>query len=141
MRFVRPIRRVHDIADGAVGGRLPTDDTKLLPPGGLELQPNLNGRRIRKLTDGIALSVGHVELVEVDHTQTSNRNNVRAFLVCPSTSKRAGILCRVECNRQGIAIVVLFDSDSPHVKLRLGADAFRHGLVENFGTTAVVVKG
>jgi len=144
MRYVRAIRRVHHIADGAIGGRLPTDDAKFLPPGGLELQPDLNGRRIRKLTDGVALSVGHVELVEVDHTQASERhggNNVRVFLLGPTLSRRSGVVRRVERDRQGIAAVALFDGDGPHVRFRLGADAFRHGFVKNFGTTAVVVKG
>jgi hypothetical protein len=144
MRFIRPIRRVHNIADGAIGGRLPTLDAEFLPPGGLELQADLNGRRIRKLTDSVALSVGQVELVEVDHTQASERhggNNMRVFLLGPSTSRRTRVMRRVERDRQGIAVVALFDGDGPHVRLRLGADAFSHGLVKNFGTTAGVVKG
>ena len=41
----RARRRVHDIADGAIGRRLTTDDIELLPPSSLELQSNLDGRR------------------------------------------------------------------------------------------------
>lgn len=47
----------------------------------------------------------------------------------------------VERGCQGIAVVALFDGDRLHVRLRLGADAFRHGLMKIFGTTTVVVKG
>jgi len=58
MKYVRTVRRVDDVADGAVGGGLAADDFELLPPGGLELEPDLDGRRIGELTDGVALSEG-----------------------------------------------------------------------------------
>ena len=61
------IRRVHDISDRAIGRKLTADDAELLPPSRLELQSDLDGRCMRKLTNGIALSIGHLELVEVDH--------------------------------------------------------------------------
>ena len=61
------IRRVYDIADGTIGGRLTTDDVEFLPPSRLELQSNLDGPRMRQLTDGVALSIGHLEMIEVDH--------------------------------------------------------------------------
>ena len=118
-----------------------TDYAEFLPPGGLELQRDLNRRRIRKLTDGIALSVGHVEPVKVDHTQASERhggNDVRVFLLGPTLSRRTRVVRGIERDRQGIAVVALFDGDGLHVRFRLGADAFCHGFVKNFGTTTVV---
>ena len=44
-------------------------------------------------------------------------------------------MCRVEHYCQCFAVGAIFDGDGPHVMLRFGSDAFRHGLVKNVGTT------
>ena len=62
------------------------------------------------------------------------------YFFCPSASRRAGVMGRVERYCQCFAVGTIFDGDGPHVMLRFGSDAFRHGLVKNFGTTAIAVN-
>ena len=54
----------------------------------LELQSNLDARYIRKLTDGVALSIGHLEVVEVDHAYDMVEITWEYFFCGPSTSRR-----------------------------------------------------
>ena len=119
------IRRVHDIADGTIGGRLTTDDVEFLPPSRLELQSNLDGWRCvvhRSFGDDRGRPCVDIR------TTCQWWDNIAVFLLDPSTSRRARGMCGVERYRQGFAVVAIFDGDGPNIMLRFSAHTFRMAL-------------